>query len=128
MLVFLIKDSTVEESTGPQAFSYFCGLFDTAEPTFRGGSDVEYMQFVIQAFESEPGKWRARICRVDGAPIVVMGRRKQAEFVTALDAKTAPAAALMAMKAIDAGTFRPSRSEKSWRFRDRARKQPSPKR
>ena len=103
-----------------------------AESMFRRRSDVEYMQFVIQAFELEPGKWRARICRVDGAPIVVTGRRKQVEFVTAVHAKTAPAAALMAMKAIDAGTFRPPRPprkcmEKFWRSRDRARKQPSPK-
>ena len=52
----------------------------------------------------------------------VTGRKKQGEFVTALDAKTAPAAMLMAMAAIDAGTFSTLRgvTEKFWRFQDRA--------
>ncbi len=79
---------------------------------------MEYKQFVVQAFEQEPGKWRARIRRIDGAPIVVTGRKKQGEFVTGLDAKTAPAAMLMAMAAIDAGTFSLLRrvTEKFWRF------------
>jgi len=83
---------------------------------------MDYKQFVVRAFEHEPGKWRARISRVDGTPIKVIGRRKIREFVTGLDAKTAPAAMSMAMDAIEAGTFSPHRqdAERFWRFLDRA--------
>ena len=67
---------------------------------------MEYRAFVIQAFEHEPGKWRARIRRVDGKAIMVIaGKNKLAQFITGLDATTAEAALLMAIAAIDAETF-----------------------
>jgi len=64
---------------------------------------VEYKRFIVRAFEQDSGKWRARIWRVDGAPIALAGRKKLRFFVTGIDANTAPDALLMAMAAIDAG-------------------------
>ena len=70
-------------------------------------SAMEYKQFVVQAFEREPGKWRACIKRANGKAIMpTMERRpKLAMFVTGVDAKSAQAAMLMALAAIDAGAF-----------------------
>jgi hypothetical protein len=68
---------------------------------------VEYKRSIVRAFEQESGKWRARIWRVDGAPIALAGRRKLRCFVTGIDANTAPSAMLMAMDAIDAVRSRP---------------------
>lgn len=83
---------------------------------------VEYKRFIVRAFEQESGKWRARIWRVDGAPIALAGRRKLRCFVTGIDANTAPNAMVMAMDAIDAGTFSANRlrGERYWRCLDRA--------
>ena len=66
---------------------------------------MEYKRFIVRAFEQDSGKWRARIWRVDGAPIALAGRKKLRFFVTGIDANTAPDALLMAMAAIDAGAF-----------------------
>ena len=77
---------------------------------------MEYQGFVVDAFERDPGKWRAKISRSSGKPVIT-GRRKIWRFVTGVDATTAPAALLMAIDAIDAGAF--SRAaplpEKFWR-------------
>ena len=32
---------------------------------------MEYKQFIVKAFEQKPGKWRARIKRSDGRPLIV---------------------------------------------------------
>ena len=47
------------------------------------GSAVEYKQFFVKAFEQRPGKWRARVKRCDGRPLMVVGhnRVKIEEFV-----------------------------------------------
>jgi hypothetical protein len=67
---------------------------------------MEYKQFIVEAFERTPGKWRARVRRSNGKAIIVMADRpKLAEFVTGVDVKSAQAAMLMAMAAIDAGAF-----------------------
>jgi hypothetical protein len=67
---------------------------------------MEYKQFIVRAFEREPGKWRASVERADGKVIMRMtNRRTLAKFVTGVDVKSAQAAILMAMAAIDAGTF-----------------------
>jgi hypothetical protein len=67
---------------------------------------MEYKQFIVQAFEREPGKWRAGVERADGKAIMRMSnRRTLAKFVTGVDVKSAQAAILMAMAAIDAGVF-----------------------
>jgi hypothetical protein len=67
---------------------------------------MEYMQFIVQAFEREPGKWRASVERANGKAIMITTNRRQlAKFVTGVDAKSAQAAILMAMAAIDAGAF-----------------------
>jgi hypothetical protein len=75
-----------------------------------GGADersaVEYKQFIVKTFEREPGKWRAIVRHSDGRPVMVCrGRVKISEFVTGLDARTAEAALLAAMAAIDTGAF-----------------------
>ena len=54
--------------------------------------------FYVQAFEREPGKWRANIRCVDGKLV-----------------NTAVAAMVMAMDVIDAGTFVRVATEKFWR-------------
>jgi hypothetical protein len=67
---------------------------------------MEYKQFIVQAFEREPGKWRASVERANGKALMITTNRRQlAKFVTGVDAKSAQAAILMAMAAIDAGAF-----------------------
>jgi hypothetical protein len=77
---------------------------------------MEYQGFVVEAFEQETGKWRAKILRSSGKPVIT-GRKRIWQFVTGVDAVTAPAALLLALEAIDAGAF--SRAaplpEKFWR-------------
>ena len=72
---------------------------------------MEYEHFSVMAFERQPNKWRARIRRSDGMPIVIKGLKKLGEFVTGIDCETAQAALMMAIAAIDAGTFRRSRDQ-----------------
>lgn len=81
---------------------------------------MEYKQFAVQAFEREPGKWRARIRRVDGAPVQVIGTNKLDQSITRADERTPAAALLTAMAAIDEGTFVRERAatEKFWRRRE----------
>ncbi len=83
---------------------------------------MEYKRFIVRAFEQDSGKWRARIWRVDGEPIALAGRKKLQFFVTGIDANTASDALLMAMAAVDAGTFSANRvhRERYWRCLDRA--------
>ena len=84
------------------------------------GGRMEYKQFTIRAFEREPSKWRAKVQRTDGKPLVAAGRTKQ-HFITSADATTADAALLTAFAAIDAaflGKRRPI--EKFWRIESRA--------
>jgi hypothetical protein len=68
---------------------------------------VEYKQFFVKAFERKPGKWRARVKRLDGKPIIVARRDKAKvdEFVTSQDSSTPDDALLRAIAAIDAGAF-----------------------
>ena len=84
---------------------------------------MEYLGFVVEAFEQGPGKWRAKILRSSGNPLIT-GRKRIWQFVTGVDATTAPAALLMALDAIDAGTFScaPPLPEKFWRRRGRRAK------
>ena len=70
-----------------------------------GGSAVEYKQLIVKAFEQAPGKWRASVKRLDGKPLMTIGRAKLAQFITGLDSVTANDALLMAIAAIDAGAF-----------------------
>ena len=80
---------------------------------------MEYKRFFLQAFEREPGKWRANIRRADGKPMKVISGKKLEKSGTRFDAGTAAAAIRMAMAAIDAGTFVRDRvaTEKFWRRR-----------
>lgn len=81
---------------------------------------MEYKRFAVQAFEREPGKWRARIRRVDGEPVQLTGTDKLDQSITRADERTQAAALLMAMAAIDEGTFVRDRAatEKFWRRRE----------
>jgi hypothetical protein len=78
---------------------------------------MEYKQFAVQAFEREPGKWRARIRRVDGNPVQVIGTNKLDQSITRADDATPAAALLTAMAAIDEGIFGRERAarERFWR-------------
>jgi hypothetical protein len=84
---------------------------------------MEYLGFVVEAFEQGPDKWRAKILRSSGKPLIT-GRKRIWRFVTGVDATTAPAALLMALDAIDAGTFSCAAPlpEKFWRRRGRRSK------
>jgi hypothetical protein len=77
---------------------------------------MEYQGFVVDAFERDPAKWRAKISRFSGKPVIT-GRKRIWRFVTGVDATTASAALLMALEAIDAGAFSraPPLPEKFWR-------------
>jgi len=69
---------------------------------------MEYKQFVVKAFEREPGKWRASVERANGKALLRgLGRRRRAldKFITGMDATAAEAAMQMAMAAIDANAF-----------------------
>jgi hypothetical protein len=67
---------------------------------------MEYKQFIVQAFEHQPEKWRASVERVDRKALMAMtNRRKLFKFITGVDAQSAQDAVLMAIAAIDAGTF-----------------------
>jgi hypothetical protein len=69
---------------------------------------MEYKQFVVKAFEREPGKWRASVERANGKVLLrAMARRRRAldKFITGMDATAAEAAMQMAMAAIDANAF-----------------------
>jgi hypothetical protein len=81
---------------------------------------MEYNGFAVQAFEREPGKWRARIRRVNGEPVQVVGTNKLDQSITRVDERTPAAALLTAMAAIDEGIFVRDRvaTEKFWRRRE----------
>jgi hypothetical protein len=80
---------------------------------------MEYQGFVVETLEKEPGNWRAKISRPSGMPLIMIGRKRILQFVTGIDATTASAALLMALEAIDAGTFSSATPlrEKFWRRR-----------
>jgi hypothetical protein len=79
---------------------------------------MEYKQFIVRVFEHKPEKWRASVERVDGRALMAMtNRRKLFKFITGADARSAQDAVLMAIAAIDAGTFAS--------IQNRARKTPS---
>ena len=75
-------------------------------------------EYVVRTFEREPGKWRAKILRPVGKPLVT-GRKRIVQFVTGVDRTTPSAALLVALEAIDAGAFsRPATlPEKFWHRR-----------
>ncbi|MGH6672880.1 MAG: hypothetical protein ACRECV_13020 [Xanthobacteraceae bacterium] len=66
---------------------------------------MEYKQFAINAFERKPDKWRARVRRTNGRSLIATRRSRMQEFITGIDAESASRAMVMAMDAIDAGTF-----------------------
>lgn len=83
---------------------------------------MEYKRFIIDAFEREPGRWRASISRRSGKPLIATYPAKLQVFVTETDATSASEAMILAMAAIDAGMFsrKTNRStERFWRRRGR---------
>jgi hypothetical protein len=79
------------------------------------GLPVEYKQFTISAYQREPGKWRARVRRTSGRPLI-SGRKKLLEFLTAKDGASEADAMTMAIEAIDAGAFSRATKRSSERF------------
>jgi hypothetical protein len=79
-----------------------------------GGRGMEYKEFDIRAFEQEPRKWRARVRRTNGMPLI-RGERV-VEYLTEMDATTAAEALKMAMAAIDAAYFLPRSKRGTERF------------
>lgn len=77
---------------------------------------MEYKQFVINAFEQESGRWRARVQRANGKPLKATGRTRLEQFVTGSDAASPDAAMVMAMEAIDAGSFSRHTTRSTERF------------
>jgi hypothetical protein len=65
---------------------------------------VNYKQYLIETFEREPMRWRARIRRLDGRNIRVhVPQMEHASIVTVEDTATAETAARLAKRVIDAG-------------------------
>jgi len=85
-------------------------VFRGMHPSDVGSTEiaVEYKRLIVHAFERETGKWRAEIWRLNG-PRLHFRPHKIRRFITGIDTNTASAAILMAMAAIDAGTFSPHR-------------------
>jgi hypothetical protein len=68
------------------------------------GVSVNYKQYLIETFEREPKRWRARIKRIDGRNIRVhVPQMEHASITTVDDALTAEIASDLAKKVIDAG-------------------------
>jgi hypothetical protein len=88
---------------------------------------MEYQGFIVDAFEREPGKWRAKLSRSSGRPLITGRKRRIWQFVTGIDATTASAALLMALEAIEAGTFSSAVPipEKFWRRRRQRSNEPT---
>ena len=80
---------------------------------------MEYKEFYVEAFEREPGKWRANIRRIDGKPVKVIGRERLEKSATKFDATTEIGRKGHGDGIIDAGTFVGQRvaTEKFWRRR-----------
>ena len=79
---------------------------------------MEYKRFIINAFEQGPGCWRASVRRANGKPLLARKRTRLEQFITVSDAPSADVAMMMAMEAIDVGTFSRSTArstEKFWR-------------
>jgi hypothetical protein len=47
-------------------------------------SRMEYKQFRVQAFEREPGKWRANVRRGDGKPVKFVAERSSRNLLPSL--------------------------------------------
>ena len=63
---------------------------------------MKYKDFIIEASEHEPGKWKASISRVDGQPTTCEGVKLD-RYTTASDAPAAAAAIRLACWALDDG-------------------------
>jgi hypothetical protein len=65
---------------------------------------VTYKQYLIETFEHEPMRWRARIKRLDGRNIRVhVPQMEHASIITPADSSTPATAVDLPKKAIDAG-------------------------
>ena len=84
---------------------------------------MEYLGFVVEAFEQRARQMAGENLRSSGKPLIT-GRKRIWQFVTGIDATTAPAALLMALEAIDAETFSSAAPlpEKFWRRHGRRAK------
>jgi hypothetical protein len=99
-----------------QAFTYCFPLILNAIQLRLGA--MEYKGFVVRAFEREQGKWRATIRRPHGIPLKAKDQRRLYCFVTSRDTATATDAVLLALEAIDTGSFSRNTvrsTEKFWR-------------
>jgi hypothetical protein len=96
----------------------------SAEATAARVEHMEYKQFVINAFEPEPGNWRGRVRRKSGRPLRASSRTKMEAYITDVDSASASEAMAIAMAVIDEGKFsrETARStEKFWRRRSSKR-------
>jgi hypothetical protein len=65
---------------------------------------MDYKQYLIETYEREPARWRARIRRLDGRHIRVhVPQMEHASITTSDDASTPETAINLAKKVIDAG-------------------------
>jgi len=62
---------------------------------------MKYGSFEIEAFEREPGRWRASVRRTDGSRVRV-GETRFDNFYTSADADAVQEAVQLAIEAIDA--------------------------
>jgi hypothetical protein len=65
---------------------------------------MDYKQYLIETYEREPARWRARIRRLDGRHIRVhVPQMEHASITTSDDSLTPETAINLAKKVIDAG-------------------------
>jgi hypothetical protein len=79
---------------------------------------MNYKGFLIEAFEQRPSKWRARIGRARGRPLISTNRRIR-EIIISVDQPSAAAALMAAMDAVDSDPLfhrkAEQRTERYWR-------------
>ena len=82
---------------------------------------MQYKGFDIRAFEQEPGKWRARIVKVNGKPLKATSRNLR-KFETSVDLSSAVDALISAMQAVDGLTLTMEAMDADFLFRNAKRK------
>jgi hypothetical protein len=117
-LAFIMPRGRREHAPRAQVFAYCCDRCSVVLAASLSGRRMEYKRFIISAFEQGPGRWRASVRRANGKPLLARKRTRLEQFITDSDSPSADVAMMMAMEAIDVGTFsrRTARStEKFWR-------------
>ena len=89
----------------PGLFIWLWAVLSSLGPTLGPILDAQYKGFLIEPFETEPGRWRAEITRPDHRKIKTFPDGQEHDFIRTGGAETfsAEAAIKVAMRLIDGG-------------------------